>query len=109
MPKSKNEKTSTIRTSPINFIREIKELMATIERLTNNILENEYPKITFQFPPELTKAKTLTLYKWMMVYDAYLFYIKLHDNQAESAIQREAIVETAEERKRKTTEKKYLF
>lgn len=48
--------------------------MQTSERLGNYAIAGQTPTITFQFPPELTKEETLTLYKWITLSDFYLLY-----------------------------------
>jgi hypothetical protein len=50
------------------------EFLDTVERLSNYVVAGQAPKITFQFPPELTKTVTLTLYKWISLSGFYLLY-----------------------------------
>jgi len=78
--------------------------MLVTDKLINNAIEGEMPKVSFKFPSCFTEKITLTLYKWMLLIDSYTKYKSL-SKQSEFT-QPEEIKEIVEDQKQIMLERK---
>jgi len=78
--------------------------MDTVDQLTNYAIAGQTPKITFKFPPELTKAVVLTLQKWILLSAFYLLY-----NDVLGAKEEDDPQSMREERERKKIIRRYYL
>jgi len=78
--------------------------MDTVEQLSNYTIAGQTPKITFKFPPELTKAVIITLNKWILLSAFYLLYNDILNMKGEGDPQL-----MREERERKEVVRKYYL
>lgn len=83
MKKSCKGKNMVTRKFVVTFLRKITEIAQIVEQLGNYAIAGQDPKVTFQFPPELTKAVTLLLYKWIALSGFYLLCKDFRDAKEE--------------------------
>ena len=57
---------------------EVINMLHTIDNAIKKAVSGEKPVVTFKISPELTKPVTLTLYKWIMLSNAYIKHKDIH-------------------------------